>query len=221
MIDGHDLPTGKIVGMNSTVAGLREAGFSGRMYRNRRLVEVDESTDAWNPDAVPGWFYEDGNVVRALTPTNSEVVQNDIRRLKQVSKDKEETDLPRLLAREKIDTANENGHTWVDDIICAYLKPNLRWLEIKLSAERDSDTPDPTNYKSDLNTFIDFLNDPGILELHRDGERATWRPLRTGTSAWHYDTDTGGTKAGTERAVTYPSGQDVNSWEAYAAIKNL
>lgn len=220
-IDGHDLPTGKIVGINKSRSDLRAAGYDGRKYRGQRLVQLNINSDKWDDDCTVGWFYQNGAVVRSLAPTNAEKVEGDIRKFKRIVFSKEDTDLPKLLAREKIDTAMDGGHTWVDDVIHAWVKPWLRLVESKLAAEKASDSPDPSNYSADLDAFIAQCEEPGILHFHSLADRSVWRLLRDGTAVWEFDPDTNGKKAGTERTVSYPASLTVETWEAYKAIKEL
>lgn len=81
-IDGQTLPTGRIVGINRTVAGLTAAGFAAPTYTtgNNRVVAIDETDDAvWDNDCVPGWFLV-GGVVQFTTPvTDLEGLREDIR----------------------------------------------------------------------------------------------------------------------------------------------
>ena len=220
-IDGHDLPTGRIVGINKSRTDLRAAGFDGRTYRGQRLVQLNLSSSNWDDDCTIGWYYQGGKVVQSLAPTSIEQVQSDINRFKQIVFNKENDELPKLLAREKIDTAMDGGHTWVDDVINAWIKPWLRLIESKLATEKASDSPDPTNYSADLDAFMEQCEVPGILHFHSLADRSVWRPLRDGTTAWEFDSDSNGTKTGTDRAVSYPASLTVQTWEAYKAIKEL
>lgn len=220
-IDGIDLPTGRIVGINKSRTALRNAGFDGRTYKGQRLVQINVNSQNWDDDCTIGWYYQDREVRRKLTLTNAQIVENDIARFKRVVFSKEDHDLPKLLAREKIDSAMDGGHTWVDDVIHSWIKPWLRLIESKLAEQKASDDPDPSQYDLDLRAFFAQCEVPGILYFHSQADRSVWRPLRDGTVAWEYDYADNGTKLGSGRNVSYPNSLTVQTWEAYKAIKDL
>ena len=220
-ITGHDLPTGWVVGMNSTEAGLRAAGFDATTYTGNRIVNVDESTAAWNKDAAIGWFWHNGALKRELPLTNAAQVQRDIEIVRDMFTFREAQDFPKLLSREKVDTVLDNGHSWVDDIIHAWIKPWLRLVEKQLREQKAATNPDPTVYAADMAALLLQAETPGMLVFHAAADRSVWRPLRAGTVAWEYDSATRGTKSGTSRTVTYPDGFTVATWSAYAAMQTL
>lgn len=218
----YPLPAGIIVGMNPTIAGLRNAGFSSSVYRGQRLRQIDTSDSAvWNNNCAPGWFYQNGAVRRVLLLTNSDQVDKDIGIFSGVFYQAESTDFQRLLAREKVDTTIDSGHSWVDDEIHSWIKPWGRLTTSLLAAEKASANPNPANYRDVLNAFLRQALTPGVIGFNEDGDRSVWRPLRTGVVAWEFDTDTGGTKAGTNRTVSYPDGLTVATWNFYAAVNAL
>ena len=65
-ITGHGLPTGIVVGMHKTLQGLRNAGFAAGTYTGNRLVNVDESTAAWDKNATIGWYWESSALKQSL-----------------------------------------------------------------------------------------------------------------------------------------------------------
>ena len=220
-IAGHPLPTGLIVGLNPTANGLVTAGFPRSTYTGNRRVLVDESTAAWDNDCTVGWYWQNGAVVQALALSNAEIVQSHIDQFRELFESTESSEFQQLLAREKVDTVVDSGHSWVDDIIHGWVKPWLRLIENQLATEKAKASPDPTAYGADLLAFNRQVVTPGLLGFHRNAIRSEWRPLRTGLVAWEYDAVDGGTKANSNRTVSYPDGFTVATWSAYTAIQNL
>lgn len=224
-LDGFTLAsgTGKIVGVAATTTALRAAGFTAaKGYQNNRLVLIDDAdATKWNPNVEPGWYLLNGAVQAAVPLTPLATVQRDIEIARGVFMDKEATDLPKLLARAEVDTMVDSGHPWLDDMLHSYVKPWLRLVESQMRAQKAATNPDPTVYAADLAAFIVQANTPGLLGFHALANRSGWRPLREGLAAWEFDAATGGQKAGTSRTVSYPDGQSVATWSAYAAFRTL
>ena len=226
------LPSGMIVGLAPTRAALEAAGFTPAAgYTGNRVAIIDDAVDGWNNDVVPGWHYRHAvaalRVVQEAVPLSAvgerkRKVAADIAQFKSVFREKEDIELPNLLAREKVDTVIDSGHSWVDDILHSWVKPWLRLVESKLATAKASPTQSNIDaYATDLADFLRMADTPGLLGFWSGANRSEWRPLRDGTVAWEYDTADGGTLAGSNRAVTYPTGFTVATWSAYAAIGAL
>lgn len=82
-VTGVALPDGRVAGHHDSLAGLRAAGYSADPYSaaNNRLVEIDETTNAWNNDCEIGWGIVSGAVQRNLPLTALEQVQAHFRHL--------------------------------------------------------------------------------------------------------------------------------------------
>ena len=228
-----DLPSGMIVGLAASRAALEAAGFTvAKGYTGNRVATINDANTGWNPDVGPGWHYKHAGTAAdrivqeevPLTAVGERTLQvaNDIAQFKAVFTEKEDNELPKLLAREKVDTVVDSGHSWVDDILHGWVKPWLRLVESKLAIAKASPTQSNIDaYATDLADFLRMADTPGLLGFHAAGIRSEWRPLRDGTVAWEYDVADGGTLAGSSRAVTYPTGFTVATWSAYAAIGAL
>ena len=223
-ITGHDLSdnTGQIAGMAESTVKLRAAGFDAATYStgNNRLQVIDDATANFNANAGPGNFVHEGRMVLNRPRTALQQVQVDINHFKEVFQEKEEIDLPKLLAREEVDTQIDSGHSWVQDILHGWVKPWIRLVEAQMRTQKAAGTPDPTVYATDLAAFIRMASNPGLVGFHALAIRAEWRPLRSGLVAWEIDAD-GGTKDSSDRAVTYPTGETVATWSAYSALQTL
>ena len=218
----YPLPKGLIVGMNLTLQGLRNAGFPAGTYTGNRLVNADH-TDAnvWDDDCNVGWHWDGAKVVRSLPLVNSDIVLRDIGIVQNIFWTAEDGEFQELLVRAKVDTTVDSGHSWFDDMLHSKVKPLGREVTMKLAAEKASANPNPANYADALRTFKTEAVTPGLIGFWDDALRGTWRPLRGGTVVWEYDPATGGTKAGTNRNVSYPAGLTVATWNFYKAIEDL
>jgi len=236
--DRAPLPSGTILGIARSLQELRAAGFRSNPYRSgtSRIATIDDGAAGWDNNVDVGWYYvhsataADRRVQEVLPLTEAgerkKRVGQDITLFKQTFADKEETDFPKLLAREKVDTVTDSGHSWVDDIIHGWVKPWVRLVESGLATAKALPTQANIDaYTTDLATFIRMANSPGLLGFHAYAIRSEWRPLRDGLAAWEFDTNGsigdgvyGGILAGSSRTVAYPTGQSVATWSAYAAV---
>lgn len=61
--DGAPLPSGRIVGIAETTAGLVAQGFRSGTYRGNRRRSIDETdSSVWDNDCTVGWYYHNGSV---------------------------------------------------------------------------------------------------------------------------------------------------------------
>jgi len=221
-ITGYSAPTGRIVGLNQTLPGLRAAGFAGTTYRGTRLVDVDESdSTAWDPNCTIGWFWQDGAVSQSLTANASDQLALDIAVFKGIFESVEASDFQQLLAREKVDTVLDSGHSWVDDMLHAWVKPWLRLLESTFVAQKALATPDKTAWTTHFQHFVAQAQSPGLLGFYSGADKSVWRSRRNGANAFRYNSVGGGIVGGSGTAVTYGADHTVATWNAYEAINNL
>ena len=83
----YALPDGVIVAMNRTNArldeGLRDKGLDPTDYTiaNRRRIEVDETTQAFNRRVQPGWVWHSGAMKTRFPQTDLEIFKTSMRQL--------------------------------------------------------------------------------------------------------------------------------------------
>ena len=218
---GLVLPNGLIRGIARTAAELRAAGFTTSPYSGTRLATIDETDSSkWDNDCEPGWYLVAGAVQRSRPPTPQEQLTLDIARLKAIFALEEGESFRELLVRAYIDPQTDSGHDWLDDMVNGWIKP---WLRLAVAGiEEDKARATPTRaYAPILVAIQRQVATPGLIGFWSNAVKAEWRALRAGTVAWEYDTDDGGTKAGTSRAVTYPTGESVATWSARAGVQGL
>lgn len=219
--DSYPLPSGVIVGLNPTVAGLRDAGFPEATYTGQRLVEVNTATSAWDQNCTTGWYWQDSQVRQFLQLTNADKVQRDADLFTATCTDILNNEIPLLFNRAKFDTRLDSGFSWIEDELNGFIKPWVRLIAMHFEEQRASDTPDPTAYTPDLEAFHRMAVTPGVLGFNSLADRKVWRSLRLGREAWEYDLDTNGKLADSMRVVTYPTGLTVATWSATLALRNL
>ena len=235
-ISGHDIAnTGVIVGISPTVAGLDALGYdSATGYTGTRVRSLDETDSAvWTNDCEPGWFYHSSAVQIARPLTLTQQVAVDTTNF-QESVEREAVDWERVLAEESFSPHTDSGHKWSDDLLHSLLVPNIRGLVVLL--ENADTTPNAANitaYRARLDSFIAIAENPGVLRIYNEADKAVWRQHRSGSFAYGYDIDTGGIRtfdhdgnpATAERqvafSVQYPVGTTVATWDALAAVRAL
>lgn len=223
----NDFPDGKIVGIARTVAALRTEGFDNPPYTGNRLPSIDEAAnpEKWDADCVTGWYFVGGAVQKARPAQFSETVANDIRRFK-AAVDREALDVEAMLAREAFSPHTDSGHLWSDDVLHAIAKPHVRLLQTLLAAAKASPSqPTVDAYSAQLAVFVATAENPGLLGIYTGADKSVWRPLRGGTTAYGYDTATGGIRQVNTQdvafPVSYPDGETVATWDALAAVEAL
>ena len=75
-VTGITLPSGQIVGIAETAAGLVAQGFASQTYSGNRRPTINE-TDAsvWSNDCEPGWYYNNGSVQLNAPQTDAQRLQ--------------------------------------------------------------------------------------------------------------------------------------------------
>ena len=196
---------------NTSGAGTHE-GWSYYFYEttSQSSVFLESRGDVWNQVGLR---------------TLPEQVAYDISRFKNAV-NREEEDLSTVLTRETFAPHADSGHLWSDDLLHSLVKPNIRGLESLLATEKASPTIiGISRYSPRLESFIRISQDPGLVGLYENADKAVWRPLRGGTMAYGYDTATGGVRvAGGNQvafAVTYPAGDTVATYDALSAVRAL
>ena len=220
-VDGFRLnQAGLIAGISPTIAGLDAAGFG--TYTGFGVRNIDETdTDVWSDDCEPGWYWFDGKVQPSKPLTNAERVAVDIANFKE-SVEREAVDWERVVAEENFQPHTDSGHAWSTDLLHALIKPNVRGLVVLLTtAEGDASDDNITAYRARLDSFIGIAENPGVLAIYHNADKAVWRPLRTGDRAYGYDPTTHGTRTGASFAVAYPDGESVATWDALGAVRGL
>ena len=235
-IAGHDISdTGVIVAISPTTAGLDALGFdSAAGYTGNRVVSIDETDSAvWNNDCEPGWYHHSSAVQIARPLTVAERIAVDISNFKE-SVEREAIDWERVLAEESFSPHTDSGHRWSDDLLHSLIVPNIRGLVILLeSASGSPSTTAVAAYRLRLDSFISIAENPGVLHIYNNADKAVWRPLRNGTVAYGYDASNGGRRLVDHDddpltddqvvayPVTYPIGETVATWDALAAVRGL
>lgn len=229
-IEGFSVPaTGLIQAIGTTdaelTAVLTARGLTPAQYttssNTKRRVTIDETdTDKWTNDCEPGWYLVNGAVQIAKPPTPADTLAADIAQLKAIFEEEEGESFRELLVRAYVDPQTDSGHDWLDDMVNGWIKPWLRLAVVGIEADKARATPTRA-YGPVLAAIQRQVVAPGLLGFWSSAIKAEWRPLRDGTVAWEYDTADGGTKAGTNQAVTYPQGESVATWSSRAAIEAL
>ncbi len=219
-------PDGRIAGHAASEQALRAAGFPASTYTGNRLASIDTTDDTkWDPECIAGWYYVDGAVQRDRPLASADRVAADIEAFK-AAVDREAADVETMLAREAFSPHTDSGHLWSDDVLHAIAKPHVRHLQVLLAAAKAA--PSATTiaaYAAQLAVFTAAAEDPGLLGIYKGADKSVWRALRGGTTAYGYDTATGGIRQINNQdvafPVAYPDGETVATWDALAAVEAL
>jgi len=236
-----DLPNGEIVAINRTTAGLEAAGYgTAQGYTGNRRRSIDETSADWDINCEPGWYYLHtghtpkvmADLPRTAAQQRADQVALDIARLK-AALDQGVLDWELILAKERFAPHTDSGHALSDDIMHGLIKGWIRVHVTGLAAAKANPTQDLIDaYTPDLTRFILLAETLGVVAVYdkiaaNPTSKAEWRGNRAGTTAYRYDTADGGilrdehnAAVGTV-AVTYPTGENVMTWDALAAVDAL
>ncbi|MDE2901769.1 MAG: hypothetical protein OXP73_01940 [Chloroflexota bacterium] len=140
----------------------------------------------------------------------------------------ETSDWEKVLAKEAISPHTDSGHAWSDDLLHGLIKPWMRVHVLRLTTAKA--TPTQVNidaYAADLARFIALAETLGVQAVYDGAIKAEWRAVRTGTTAYRYDTADGGILRDAQNdavgsvAVTYPGSDTVATWDALADVEAL
>lgn len=227
------LPCGIVMGRAETLSALRAAGFSSADgYRQNRLARIPDDAPGWDNRCGRGWTYihsrtrADRKVQPHIGLTEAaqrvETIAGDIRTLKALCREKQNTDLQDIIGRESIDsTRATNGKTRKDVMMFSWLKPWIRLVTLGLAAAKAAPTQANIDaYKPNYDILVAMLETPGMAGFYDDHDWDVWAPMIDGAAAWEYDASNNG-KTGDVQAVAYPTGLNVENWKAYPAVKSL
>ena len=198
---------------------------SGSYTIGTTVQTIDETDDSkWDDNCIPGWYWSAGVVQKTRPLTVAQRLDAGIRTLKAVVQ-REEREWELVLARESFAPQFDSGHLWSDDIMHAIIKPNIRLQVILWTTAKATPNAANVGLAEGSLAFFEAAAGYGVRQIYASGDKSVWRPLRDGLVAAGYDIDTGGIRSigatPIRRAVTYPTGESVATWDAISAVESL